>query len=397
MLRWLAVAMGGLGIALSSAALALEGLSGPPPGDDPLVGVIAAVQFGLVPAVTAPLAGLIAVRRPSHPVGWLLGGVALLIGLSSSLQAYAQYGLLIHPRELPGDELAVWVGSWIWPLLHAPEVLLLLVFPTGALPSSRWRFVAWAGLSLPLLLALISAITPGPLHLSETQMTPSDNSTGLALVPLDLALQLIQVLFQVLLLALLAAVGSLVLRFRQAHGVERQQLKWLVYATSLFTATQVVQQIGVLGRWGQVATNAAGYGIPFAIPIAVVRYHVFEIDRIINRTLVYGALSAVLALVYWGGVVLLQRVLQPLTAESDLGVVAGTLAVAALFQPLRRWIQRVVDQRFYRQQYDARRTLEAFTSRLREEIDLTSLEGELIGVVNQAVHPAHASVWLRRA
>jgi hypothetical protein len=392
---WLAVTLTVIDVGLALATLALSlGGSLPPGLDTP--DLLAGVLFGAGPAVLAPIAGLIAVRRPRNGVGWLLGLAALSIGIQQSTQAYADYTLLNHSGDLPFVELALWIGNMSWPLLWAPFLLLLLLFPTGALPSSRWRMVAWAALLLPVMTSVFAATIPGPIHLSDTRMSAFDNPTGVDVgVPASELEQLFGPLFVAQLALLVPTVASLVMRFRRAGGVERQQIKWLMYTAALFLIAQVVTQVGLTGSWGQVVVNLAGDGIAAAIAIAVLRHRLFDIDLVINRTLVYGALSALLVVLYWISVVVLQQALRPLTAGSDLAIVGSTLAVAALFQPLRARIQQAVDHRFYRRRYDGAHTVEAFTTRLRDEVDLDSLSVELVNVVERTIQPARVSLWLR--
>ena len=332
--------------------------------------------------VGAPvLGGLIASRRPENPYGWLW--LAFGLGLSFQLLAgaYASYALvapgsLVAPKAIPhllnpGGPLALTLGSF-----------LMLLFPTGRLPSPRWRFVAWAaGVSGAVLIGL-----------SFFFISP-DQAGGLVSV---VAVVVASALFVSVFLSAL----SLVVRYRRADGVERQQLRWLAGAAMLIGVYIVGGLIGLdrllgEGVWNLInaATNAGLYA---AVGVAILRYRLYEIDIIINRALVYGSLTVMLALIYVGGVVGMQAVFRALTGqESTLAVVASTLAIAALFTPLRRRVQALVDRRFYRSKYDAAKTLEALSVRLRDETDLDALNDDLVGVVRETMQPTHVTLWLR--
>jgi hypothetical protein len=277
-----------------------------------------------------------------------------------------------------------------------------MLFPSGRLPSRRWRPVAW--LAVALFLAATALIAVSPMLIGSGRPPLANPFAVPALAASEQLLQTMSV--ALLLIGVLIGLTSVVVRFRYAQGVERQQLKWFVYAAvlvfvgvnagpalllqSMLTSDSMPYVDGVLGAI--VLPCLAG-----SIGLAVLRYRLYEIDLIIRRTLVYGALTALLGLAYWASVLVLQQVLRPLTQTSDLAIVGSTLAVAGLFQPARHFIQGYVDRRFYRQRYDAARTLEDFSSRLREQIDLESLRGELVAVVGQTVQPAHVSLWLRSA
>jgi hypothetical protein len=336
----------------------------------------------VVGIVGAPvLGGLIASRRPKNPYGW----VWLIFGLGLSLQllagVYASYALvqpgsLVSPRTIPhllnpGGPVALTLGSF-----------LMLLFPTGRLPSPRWRFVAWtAGVSGAVLIGL-----------SFFFISP-DQAGGLISV---VAVVVASALFVSVFLSAL----SLVVRYRRADGVERQQLRWLAGAAVLIGVYILGGLVGLNRLLGEGVWNLinamANAGLYAAVGVAILRYRLYEIDIIINRALVYGSLTAMLVALYLGAVVTMQAVFRALTGqESTLAVVASTLAIAALFNPLRRRVQAFVDRRFYRSKYDARKTLEAFSATLRDETDLEALNNELVGVVRQTMQPAHISLWLR--
>ena len=276
---------------------------------------------------------------------------------------------------------------------------MFLLFPDGRLPSPRWRIIAWL-IVVGILLDVASfALVPGPLLESGARgIEPVQNPFGSesAVRFLDSVGVVLNPLLAVLVLAPIAA---LFVRFRRSTGEERQQIKWVLYAVAALTVAVTVVSIWPAldgSRIGQALFLAGFLAIPAAVGIAILRHRLYDIDRIINRTLVYGSLTATLVAVYFGGIVVSQRLFVVLTGErSTLAVVASTLLIAALFNPLRRRTQSLVDRRFYRKKYDAARTLAAFNARLREETDLEALSNDLVGVAKGTVQPEHVSLWLR--
>ena len=266
--------------------------------------------------------------------------------------------------------------------------LLLLLFPTGRLPGRRWRPVVWATVVATAAVVVGTAVTPGLVEFFPQFQKP----LGLAAAGPVLD-RIVQVGFVVLTAGVFAAAGSLIVRWRRARGVERQQLKWLAYAAAMLVIAQVGASLLPRALF-LVVTMVMTVLFPAATGIAVVRYRLYEIDRLINRTLVYGLLTATLGLVYAGLVLVLGQLLGQ---DSSLAVAGATLAVAALFQPARRRIQQVVDRRFNRRRYDAAQTIEAFSARLRDQIDLDTLSAELVAVVDQTMEPTRVSLWLRPA
>jgi hypothetical protein len=329
--------------------------------------------------------GLIASQRPGNPIGWLFLTVGFSQGLDAFDTQYGRYALMTNPGALPGGSLMVWMSSWTFvPGLSLAATLTLLLFPTGRLPSPRWRWVPWAVAAAIALMVLPQAV-------------PAQIAGGRVLLLEELGLLFIVV-------CMIASASSLVLRFRRAGGQERQQLKWLTYAAVVFivifvSSLFVPQAVRASELWpvASLALLLTVYpSIPVAVGIAVLRHRLYDIDIIINRTLVYGSLTAMLVVLYFGGIVVLQRVFVLLTGQgSTLAVVASTLLIAALFNPLRGRVQALVDRRFYRRKYDAAKTLEAFSARLREETDLDTLTDDLVGVVGETMQPAHVSLWLR--
>jgi hypothetical protein len=341
--------------------------------------------------VLATLGALLAARRPRHPVGWLFAGA----GLALALQLVAgNYGMaaLADPR-LPAGAVAAVTAEQLRIAGLGALVAVLLLFPTGRPSSPRWRAVAWLG-GLGLLAAMArEGLTPG----RGEQLFGHENPFGLTGAPglLEL-LGLVEELFY---LAALAAVGSLVVRLRRARGVERQQLKWFVYTAVmalvvLAAASLLLPDLMERGPLGSILWGAVPVSLAAAVALAVLRYRLYQIDRLVKRTLVYGALTALLAGVYTGLVFLLGGLLNP-EGGSELAVAAATLAVAALFGPARRRIQQVVDRRFDRARYDAARTVAAFSARLRDQVELDALSAELLAVVDRTVQPRGAWLWLR--
>jgi hypothetical protein len=339
---------------------------------------------------------LVASRRRGNAIGWLFCVVGVLFGLQSAAYGWGVYALFTRPGELPGAELAAWLSTWLFvPVLFCIPVYLFLLFPDGRPVSRRWRPVAWlAGAGL-LATTVGNALSPG--RLDGPPFEAVENPAGLA--GGGAALELTSVLgYWLTLTSILLAGVSLVLRFRRAGGPERQQLKWFASAAALFAATTIVYTFflaGLAEQAGQISTLLAFAGIPVAVGVAILRHRLYDIDMVINRTLVYGALTVMLVALYIGGIVVLQRTFVLLTGqESTLAVVASTLLIAALFNPLRQRIQSFIDRRFYRSKYDARKTLEAFSAKLRDETDLDALSDDLVGVVRETIQPAHVSLWL---
>jgi hypothetical protein len=372
--------------------LVLQSLNGSGKLDDQIL----AVSFTVIAAVGA----LIASRVPTNAIGWMLLAVATLPALGFFSDEYARYALRTPSGSFPGASSIVWLGTWAWiPSVGFLGTFLLLLFPTGRLPSSRWRPVAWlAGLCIAAIF-VGTAFAPGPVD----QGLP-DNPLGISGAGgfLD---TLTAAALPFLALAIALSLLSLVLRFRRARGDERAQLKWFVFAGILFVLEIIVELLSsefeILPR---IPDEISRFLFPIFImlfpisaAIAVLKYRLYDIDLVINRTLVYGLLTALLILVYVGGVVGLGAILRVATGQDSnaLGVAASTLAVAALFGPARRRIQGLIDRRFYRQKYDTARTLDAFSTRLRDQVDLEALSGELVGVVRETMQPAHVSLWLR--
>jgi len=348
--------------------------------------------------IDATVGALVASRRPENPVGWLLSLWSVAVSASTFTALYAVYALLARDGTLPAGEASAWITAWILPIVIGLQVSYLLLFPTGRLPGRRWRWLAWLTGVFVVVGVLTSAFSTdaylgalGPIRnpLGIEGFTEVWKAVLLVMAPL---------LFGVTAL-------SVLVRLRRAVGIERQQLKWFAYAVAIYAAATALN-VATLGdgpRWfeltGAAIFAAAGTLITVSIGIAILRHRLYDIDRIINRTLVYGALTVALALLYFGVVTATQAVFQEFTGEEalpQLAVVGSTLAIAALFNPLRRRIREFIDRRFFRRKYDAAKTLEAFSAKLRNETNLDSLSDELVGVVRETVQPEHASLWLRR-
>ena len=341
------------------------------------------------------LGGLIASRRPDNLYGWLWLGLGLSAALLQLAGSYAAYALVAEPGSLPAPRTIAQVLGVAWGMGIILLPFLLLLFPTGRLPSRRWRPVAWAVLIAGAVLLMIGPFLPDESIGAFENPLSVGGVVGEAIVFTSVAV--VFTIFGVLVLSAL----SLVFRYHSAGGVERQQIKLFAYAAVLFGGSLVFG--GFLGQdlpgvWDALFETATFIPLYVAVGVAILRYRLYDIDLLINRTLVYGSLTATLVLLYFGGIVVLQRVFVVLTGEkSTLAVVASTLVIAALFTPLRRRIQGFIDRRFYRRKYDTRKTLKAFSAKLRDETDLEALNNELVGVVRETMQPAHASLWLKKA
>jgi hypothetical protein len=353
-----------------------------------------------------PLVGaLIASKRPENAVGWLCLAVGLLWELIGVFDYYGYYGAAT-PGSVPFPVVMAGISDWMWvPAMGLLGTYVLLLFPDGRLPSRRWRPLAWLSGAVILLLSVDVMLAPGrlvnlagvrkPFGIEGAEWLAAGAYPLLVLLPL----------------CMLASALSLVLRYRRSGGEERQQIKWIAFAASVVVVLYAIAMIASFvfpeESWTTAGSvwwlNLLTYAVlssftlvPIAVGIAVLKYRLYDIDVLINRALVYGSLTVLLAATYLGGVVGLQYVFRVLTGqESTLAVVASTLAIAAFFNPLRRRIQAFVDRRFYRRKYDASKTLETFSAKLRDETNLESLNADLVGVVAETMQPAFISVWLR--
>ncbi len=353
------------------------------------------VTFAIWTVSFSVVGALISSHRPENPIGWIFLADGFCYGLLCAGDQYAIYALLTNPGALPLGAEASWLGQWIWaPGIGLSLVFLLLLFPDGHPPSHRWRPVGWLGGLFIGLVVVSSTILLWPER-GPALVTGDENPSQVVHVLVDF------IATPMLFVAGVGAVISLVVRFRRARGDERQQIKWFASAATLTLVWIIVLWESTLGGLPGVIFALSSLlvipSIPIATGIAILRYRLYDIDRIINRTLVYGALTAMLVAVYVGGVTATQAIFRALTGQEQqpqLAVVVSTLVIAALFMPLRRRIQAFIDRRFYRRKYDARKTLEAYSARLREETDLEALSDDLVEVVKETMQPSHISLWL---
>ena len=389
----LAWTLGGIVAALASARLAIA-VAAP----EPTVAVRDPRGFGAGPAVAAfealllaalgVVGAIVAARRPRNPVGWIF--CVLPVSLGTVIVADRAWWVLASTGRAEQAELAAWVASWAWVPGVIPALTLFpLLFPSGRPPTPRWRPVAWAGIAACPCAFLDDAFRPGPLEAYPTVSNPVAAhgvlATGLEVVAI-LGLALMAA-------AAVGATAAIIVRFRRSRGVERQQLKWVTAATALLLALFVGPVDDLAGEEaGFLAILTGLLAVAAAVATSILRHRLYDVDLVIRRTLVYGALTATLAAGYLGGVLLAQLVTG---ADSDLAIAASTLAMAALFRPLRSRIQEGVDRRFYRGRYDAAQTVEAFASRLRQKLDLDEVADDLRSVAHRTVRPAHVSLWLR--
>lgn len=349
--------------------------------------------YSVLVAPAFATAGLLISRHHArNAIGWLLlvAGVASAFG--GFVQEYATRAVIIAPGSLPGAVALAWIASWSFSLTVAPILTLIpQLFPTGRPLTRRWTPLLWAGAAFVPLAFFLFGLRPGPAENAEF----IDNPLALTGVFADARTALEPPLGMFMILVVLASGAELVVRFRRAHGVERQQLKW-VASSGMFCAVAFGLMVASgTSKPTQVLMVVAFTTMPISIGIAILRYRLYDIDVLINRALVYGATTAAIGVAFFAGIVTLQAILRPLTGGSEIAVAISTLASVALAQPVRGRIQRFVDRRFYRARYDAARTLDAFSARLRDEVDLDAVRSGLVQAVRDTVQPAHASLWLR--
>jgi hypothetical protein len=383
---WLARLACGLAVVLLGAALLL--LLASPLGPLP-EGSMSREELAirLISRLGPPvLAGLICLRRPSNPYGWVWSAYALgwaVVGFTDAYKLYVSAGA----RPLWWASPIAWVGGVAIPSLFALTALILLLFPDGRPPSRRWRGLAWTIGAVGLLGTVAAALRP-------VHDTPVGNPLAVEGAVGDTLRAVADFAITALLFAILVSAVSLLLRFRRARGQQRQQLKWLAYGGGLFAALLVIALVGLQAPrlWNAVLETLSFGALYTAVGVAVLRYRLYDIDRLLSRTLSYGLLTVLLGGGYAGLVLGLGQLLG---RDSSLAVAVATLAVAAVFQPARRRIQAAVDRRFNRRRYNAVRTIGAFSARLRDQLDLDTLSTELLGVVDQTMEPTWASLWLR--
>ena len=398
----LAFALTALWLVLEGLGLALLSLTHSIPPSDSGNSTPENVIDSIAAATYASVGLVLASRRPKNAIGWGFLAVSLSLAVVLITERFAEYALLVNPGSLRGGGVAAALRQTTFIFLLTAVAFLLLLFPHGRLPSRRWRPATWL-LSAFAVAWIGGTLSPGPLPRPYEALR---NPLGIGALD-SVGPPLFYAVYGLIPVAAAAGV-SLIRRFRRARGAERQQYKWFTFAAALLPlglVANVATSALAPGANGAVSvalafTAAAAFSValialPVSVGTAILRYRLYEIDRIINRTLVYGALTAILAGLYFGIVIGLQAAFSSFTQGNELAVAGSTLAVAALFRPARSRIQALVDRRFYRSKVDAERTLAGFSARLRQEIDLDSLDGELRGVVRETMQPAHVSLWLR--
>jgi hypothetical protein len=352
------------------------------------------------PVVFAIVAALIVSHQPRNTVGWVLMVPVGLYVVGGPIAGYIERLTPSSSEPTVAFLLMAWFNNWNWLLLIFPLLFIPLLFPNGHPPTPAWRWVGVAAIAWAALFVLL-AVLPQQINANTTPNVVVDNPIGV--LGKDTVERLVGVWIVGLLALALACAVALFVRYRRADETEREQIKWLLYACAVFLVVYVVGFASGLGGtaslggyiWG-VFFGLSITNLPAAIGIAILRNRLYDIDVVINRTLVYGSLTATLIALYFGGIFLLQRIFVLLSGQqSTLAVVASTLLIAAMFNPLRLRIQSFIDRRFYRRKYDARKTLEAFSAKLRDEMNLEALSEDLVGVVAETMQPAHVSVWLR--
>ncbi|MDQ3590332.1 MAG: hypothetical protein M3392_08860 [Actinomycetota bacterium] len=391
---WLAWSLWALSVAMTALSLVLLALNLSHPGThiyDWWLG-------NTVVVIDVTVGAIVASRLPENPVGWLLCLSGVVVSASHFTSEYAIYALLARPDSLPAGEALAWIASWLLPVIIGIQLSYLLLFPTGRLPSRRWRWLAWLTGAFVVVGVILSAFSSDA---TMGALGPIRNPVGIE----GFTNVYTAILYTMSPILYIAAALSVFMRLRRATGVERQQIKWFAYTAAIF-AISILLNITNLAmdtpRWfewtGTAIFTAAGAANIIAIGIAILRYRLYEIDLLINRTLVYGALTAMLAIIYFGAVAMTQAIFRALTGQEEqpqLAIVVSTLVIAALFSPLRRRVQAFIDRRFYRRKYDAAKTLEAFSARLRDETNLDALNDDLVGVALETMQPAYLSLWLR--
>jgi hypothetical protein len=388
---WLAWFTWVLYLVIAVVTLLLQMKNGPP-------ALFTDIFNALVLLAFATVGTLIASQRPQNPIGWIFCTSTLLWALGNFLQEYAVYALFTAPGLLPAGALlgvfGEWAGGMGWFLMLT---FLLLLFPNGHLPSPRWRPLARLIAGLLVVYTIVNLLAPTNPNQSNGRLATVLNPIGIAGAS-DLFNVLTAVIPLVLFATIIPCIVAVVLRFRRARGIERQQLKWFTYGMTvsiLMLSTIIILVFANVNGASSTFFYLAVACIPISAGIAMLRYRLYDIDVLINRTLIYGILTAVLALAYFTSILILQYLLSSFTHGSQIPIVGSTLFIAVLFQPLRGRIQRIIDRRFYRSKYDAARTLADFGARLRSEVDLQQLSEHLLAVVQETMQPTHVSLWLR--
>jgi hypothetical protein len=376
----------GLAVVTMGAGVVLGEATGAPSDGTLLESILLFLAFLAFPVLGA----LVASRQPRNAIGWIFIAVGVGIGFLVSGAEYAYYGL-VRGNEVPGAAVGAWLEQWLWlPSLGITLTFGLLLFPNGRLPSRRWRWVAWiTGL-------LLATVTIGGMVEQRMQGHGYSIDNPIGIPGLGDVEETFSPVLLVLAGCIMLCATSIVVRFRRSRGDERQQLKLVTFGACFMVVMLLVGDL-----LDAILPSPVGWLFPMvllvfltSITVAMLKYRLYDIDLVINRTLVYGALTALLAATYLGLVVVLQGLI-PAAGDSDLTIAGSTLAVAALFRPLRSLVQGFIDRRFYRRKFDAQRTLESFSASLREDVDLDHLTADLLNVVRDTMQPAHASLWLR--
>jgi len=382
---WLAAALWTAYLVSAVAALLLARVN----GTSPIEGMVLLVGLGL-PSVGAVLAA----RRPSNPVGWLLLALALSFPMQLLAREYATYSILVRPGSLPFEKAAAWLAGWPWTVQFGLVAFILLLFPDGRIPTGRWRRVAMSVVVSQAVLTTATALSPHNVALFPNPLGVRGADHALDALS-EVGLGLLTAL-------ILLAAMSLIPRYRHSSAEQRLQIRWVAYAIILLGGLAVLDLvlIDTLTLFEtylfELLFNAVlAVVLPVTVGIAILKHRLYDIDRLINRTMVYASVTVLLGLVYTAGVFVGGRLLDPVLQESALAVAVSTLAVAALFQPARRRVQNVVDRRFYRRRFDRTATVDAFSIRLRDQVDLDAISTELLHVIGRTVQPAQASIWLR--
>jgi hypothetical protein len=390
--RRLAWALAGLAVGLHLLAhlFVVLGIGVGTPLDDELTleNVGHYVAFFAFPVV----GGLVASRRPENAIGWLFIAIGISSGITLLCAAYADYAAFADRASLPAGAWVAWVAAAFDVVFFVAIDVLVLIFPSGRPPSRRWTFVLASLLAGGFLLAVNALLKPGEVF----EPLPIENPAGIG--GAKPYLDVVEAVGALLLLpaAVITYLGAL-WRFWHARGAERQQFKWFALAACFLLISFLAATVPGTGAVSMAMIGFAFASVPLSVGIAVLRYRLYDIDRVISRTVVYGSLTLILGAAYAGLVLAGQALFSSFAGGSNLAIAGSTLVVAALFLPLRARLQRFVDRRFYRRRYDAQRTLDAFGSRLREHVELDGLRTDLEGVVAETMQPTHVSLWLREA
>ena len=392
------------GLGLTSLALTIPGfifllLSYSFPHVTDLPGLFSDGTNLLLAFGSASIGFFLAAQRPRHPIGWLLLALGFFNVVQASSQEYALYGMVVNPGALPAAIWVTWLSQWAWSFIFVFLLPLLLLFPTGRLLSPRWKWLAIAGPGLYALFGVYAALLT-PMYIGGNLNYPAPNPFSVFSLSAQESASVGAIVNLMSLLMLFGVLVGLLVRFRRSRGIERVQMKWFAYAAVFAILTNsILSLLPVFGPWTGGLSNLAYFALLLSIAIAILRYRLYDIDLVIRRTLVYAVLTALLAFVYLGSVVVLQQFFRAITGQqqSELVTIISTLGIAALFNPIRRRVQGTIDLRFFRRKYDAAKVLAAFGATVRDQVEIEELTENLIGVVSETMQPSHVSLWLKRA